>query len=95
VSHVGSCAHGDAVRTSDIDIDAGGHLPPLLSVEIKDQLEESTVPYFVDVVDLASVDAKYCHELLDGAVAASNMTNDPNLTVHTYNEELALDVSRD
>lgn len=67
---VGSCARGDAVRTSDIDvaIDAGGRLPPLLSVEIKEQLEESTVPYFVDVVDLASVDAGYRRELLDGAV---------------------------
>jgi len=31
----------------------------------------------------------------DEAVAAIDMTNDRNLTVHTYNEELALDVSRD
>lgn len=43
----GSCARGDAVRTSDIDvaINAGERLPPLLSIEIKNQLEESTVPY--------------------------------------------------
>jgi predicted nucleotidyltransferase len=67
---VSSCARGDAVRTSDIDVamNAGERLPPLLSIEIKDQLEESTVPYFMDVVDLASVDVKYRRELLDGAV---------------------------
>jgi len=53
-----------AVRTSYIDvaIDAGGRLPLLRSVEIKGELGESTVPYFVDIVDLANVDATYRRE---------------------------------
>lgn len=51
----GSFARGEAHRFSDIDvaIDAGAALPPLLRANIEEALEESTVPYFVDVVDLA------------------------------------------
>lgn len=50
----GSFARGEAHRFSDIDvaIDAGAPLPPLLKADIEEALEESTVPYFVDVVDL-------------------------------------------
>ena len=51
----GSYARGEAHRFSDIDvaIDAGDPLPPSLKADIEEALEESTVPYFVDVVDLA------------------------------------------
>ncbi|CAO3400524.1 nucleotidyltransferase domain-containing protein [Azospirillum sp. 11R-A] len=50
----GSCARGDAGHWSDIDvaIDPLEPLPPNLIGEIAEDLEESTVPYFVDVVDL-------------------------------------------
>lgn len=51
----GSCATGAVNRFSDIDIaiDAGRPLPPGLLADIGDTLEESTVPYFVDLADLA------------------------------------------
>ncbi|MFS2010165.1 nucleotidyltransferase family protein [Azospirillum sp. CT11-132] len=50
----GSCARGDVGHWSDIDvaIDPLEPLPPGLIGEINEELEESTVPYFVDVVDL-------------------------------------------
>ncbi|HWB49278.1 MAG TPA: nucleotidyltransferase domain-containing protein [Stellaceae bacterium] len=53
----GSCARGDVRNASDIDI---GILPrePLPSgvfADIEDNIEESTIPYHVDVVDLRRV----------------------------------------
>ncbi len=52
----GSCATGEVNRFSDIDvaIDAGQPLPPGILSGINEALEESTVPYFVDVIDLAT-----------------------------------------
>jgi predicted nucleotidyltransferase len=50
----GSSATGRARRTSDIDvaIDARRPLPPALLPELRERLEESNVPYDVDIVDL-------------------------------------------
>jgi uncharacterized protein len=50
----GSCARGDARHWSDIDvaIDPAAAIPAGLMADIAEDLEESTVPYFVDVVDL-------------------------------------------
>lgn len=52
----GSCARGDGGHWSDIDvaIDPMEPLPPGLIGEMNEALEESTVPYFVDVIDLRS-----------------------------------------
>ncbi|MCC7018505.1 MAG: nucleotidyltransferase domain-containing protein [Ardenticatenales bacterium] len=52
----GSSATGDARPRSDIDvaIEADSPIPDRLMLELVDALEESTVPYFVEVVDLAS-----------------------------------------
>jgi predicted nucleotidyltransferase len=52
----GSCARGDAQRWSDIDvaIEPLEPLPPRVRSDIEEDLEESTVPYFVDVVDLST-----------------------------------------
>jgi len=52
----GSRARGDARPASDVDIaiDSPEPLPPSLIPAIADALEESTVPYRVDVVDLTS-----------------------------------------
>lgn len=50
----GSSAAGDARPRSDIDvaIEGDGPLPGRLLIGIADALEESTVPYVVEVVDL-------------------------------------------
>lgn len=52
----GSSATGRVRRSSDIDvaIDAGGPLPSDLLAEAREQLDESDVPYDVDVVDLSA-----------------------------------------
>jgi predicted nucleotidyltransferase len=54
----GSCARGDVRHMSDIDI---GILPrdelaPGVFATLADAIEESTIPYNVDVVDLRNVD---------------------------------------
>ena len=55
----GSCARGDALRSSDIDVavDAAVALPIGLLSRISEELEESTIPYEVEVVDLREVSA--------------------------------------
>lgn len=52
----GSCATGNARRSSDIDIaiDSKETLPTRLISHIRDILEESAIPYDIDVVDLTS-----------------------------------------
>ena len=67
----GSRARGDAARASDIDI---AILPeaPLQSgtlARIRDALEESTIPYAVDVIDLSSVGEPFRRKLLEEAIA--------------------------
>ncbi len=57
----GSRARGDARRWSDVDVavHARKRLPGSLLSEIREDLEESTVPYTVDVVDLAEAGAQF------------------------------------
>jgi predicted nucleotidyltransferase len=52
----GSCARGDWATSSDIDvaIDAAEPLPNSLLARLQDDLEESTIPFDVDIVDLRS-----------------------------------------
>ena len=71
---VGSCAKGDAVRSSDIDvaIDPKGPLPSGMLMRIRESLEESTVPYFIDVIDLGTADDKSRTRLLKDAVPWTN-----------------------
>ena len=66
----GSCATDSAQRTSDIDvaIDAKEPLPAALLASIQESLEESTIPFFVDVVDLGAVDPKFRRRVLEQAV---------------------------
>lgn len=51
----GSQAHGEEKRSSDIDIaiDPLSKMPLKLWMEIGERLDESTIPYRVDVVDLS------------------------------------------
>ena len=53
----GSSVAGAVHRTSDIDVavDPREPLPPGLLGELREQLEESDIPYAVDIVDLETV----------------------------------------
>lgn len=57
----GSFATGGAHRSSDIDvaIDAAAPLPPALLSQLREELEDSRVPYRVDLVDLADADPAF------------------------------------
>jgi hypothetical protein len=54
----GSCARGDVRHMSDIDIGIlpRCELPAGFFAELADAIEESTIPYNVDIVDLREVD---------------------------------------
>ena len=54
----GSCARGEARHYSDIDIAImpRDHLPYGFFAELQDAIEESTIPYDVDLVDLRKAD---------------------------------------
>ena len=57
----GSRATGGAHEASDIDlaVDPREPLPPGTLAELREALEESTIPYRVDVVDLRDTDATF------------------------------------
>jgi predicted nucleotidyltransferase len=61
----GSCATGRIHRFSDIDvaIEPSEPLPITMLSDINEALEESTVPYFVDMVDLSSASADLRREV--------------------------------
>ncbi len=50
----GSWARNEEKQSSDIDIAVEPHsyFPPSKWVELHDQIEESTIPYYVDIVNL-------------------------------------------
>lgn len=54
----GSSATGDARPRSDIDVamEADGPVPAATLAALQDELEESDVPYVVELVDLAAAD---------------------------------------
>lgn len=62
----GSRALGTSRATSDIDIGllADGPLPDELVARLRDAFEESAIPYHVDVIDLARVDAGFRAKVL-------------------------------
>ena len=62
----GSWASGTQRRTSDIDIAVDPHqpLPPGTLSNLREQLEESHIPYFVEVVDLSQTDQKFRAKVL-------------------------------
>jgi len=57
----GSHARGDATRLSDVDvaIDAAEPLPTGCLARLREQLEESTIPLTVELVDLGEADAEF------------------------------------
>jgi hypothetical protein len=67
----GSRARGDAARASDIDIAIlpDAPLEPGTLARIRDALEESAIPYEVEVIDLSSVDERFRRRVLAEAIA--------------------------
>jgi hypothetical protein len=67
----GSRARGDARGASDIDIAIlpDAPLQPGTLARIRDALEESTIPYEVEVVDLSAVDEPFRRSVLAEAIA--------------------------
>ena len=61
----GSFASGTQRRSSDIDVavEASGPLPHGLLARLREELEESCVPYRVDVVNLAEADPTFRDEV--------------------------------
>ena len=66
----GSRAKGRCRETSDVDIsiDVGKKINSRLLYKIKDEIEESNIPYFVDVVDFNNVSEKMKEQILQGSV---------------------------
>lgn len=66
----GSCASGSVSAASDIDVAVLPRtpLPTGLLSGIREALEESHVPYHVDVVDLSSVDPTFRKRVLETGV---------------------------
>lgn len=57
----GSRADGTACRGSDLDLalDAGQPLPLMLLAQIQDRLEDSDLPFMVDLVDLHRINPEF------------------------------------
>ena len=62
----GSWARGEATRLSDIDVAIDPHipLPRGTLARLRERLEESYVPYHVDVVDLTRTAPEFRHRVL-------------------------------
>ena len=67
---IGSCARGEAVTSSDIDvaIDPRPGFPRYLIAGIREALEESTIPYKVEVADLSVSGREFRERVMQGAV---------------------------
>ncbi len=73
----GSWASGRRHRVSDIDvaIEAAEPLGPGLLARLREALEESTIPYRVDVVDLADADPAFRERVRREGVAWTASAN--------------------
>jgi predicted nucleotidyltransferase len=66
----GSWARGEVTSVSDIDLAIEPHapLPPGTLAQLRERLEESHVPYRVDVVELTDVDPAFRRRVLEEGV---------------------------
>ncbi|HVA98691.1 MAG TPA: nucleotidyltransferase domain-containing protein [Bacteroidia bacterium] len=73
----GSRASGKANRTSDIDVGIIGKniFPPLLKAKMKEELEESIIPYHVDIIDFSEVSENFKKIALQKFVAWNKPKN--------------------
>lgn len=62
----GSRARGDYTAESDIDIaiDLGKEIDSSLLSQIKEEIEESTIPFTVDIVDLHTISDNFKKQIL-------------------------------
>jgi len=62
----GSMARGDFRRTSDIDIAVlpQKKLPPGLLSRLREEIEESTIPYRVELVDLSKAAPRFLNHVI-------------------------------
>ena len=74
----GSWATGAQRSTSDIDIaiDSPTHLPPGVMATLRGMLEESTVPYRVDLIELAECGAEFRDRVRREGIVWIASTND-------------------
>ena len=77
VTLFGSCARGDWRHGSDVDIavEAHGPLPRLLLSELRETLEESTIPYNVDIVELSAASTELRRQVKEEGVVWSDSAN--------------------
>ena len=70
----GSWARGEATPISDIDLAIESHvpLPPGTLARLRERLEESRVPYRVEVVELNDVDPAFRQRILKECVLWSD-----------------------
>lgn len=70
----GSRATGDQTKYSDVDIaiDSGEVLDLNIIGKIKSEIEESKIPFFVDLVDLNNVDNRMRDQILKYGVLWKN-----------------------
>jgi len=73
----GSRATGEARHHSDVDVavDARGELPRYVLAELREALEESTIPYRVDVVDLRDASLEFRQKVLREGILWRDWTN--------------------
>jgi len=66
----GSHAKGNAHKFSDIDIALSSDqpLPAHFITHLKEKIEDSTIPYTVDIIDLADVDETFRKKILAEAI---------------------------
>lgn len=61
----GSCARGDVRPRSDIDIGIlpRDEIPASFFIDLAEAIEDSTIPYDVEIVDLREVDAAFLDDV--------------------------------
>lgn len=66
----GSCARGDSSEFSDIDVavESTTPLPRGTLVRLRERLEESRIPYRVEVIDLSAADPCFRRRVLEEGI---------------------------
>jgi len=70
----GSRARDDAHTSSDIDLafDAGKKIEFRILCKIKEELEDTIIPFFIDVIDVHDVDDKFLQEIKKSFIKLEN-----------------------
>ncbi|WP_449355549.1 type VII toxin-antitoxin system MntA family adenylyltransferase antitoxin [Virgibacillus natechei] len=73
----GSWARNEEKRTSDIDIaiQSAEKIPTKIWVELREKIEESTLPYHVDLVDLSKANIDLVEKVMREGILWRDYTN--------------------